>query len=117
MSAANTPARAARFGGSKGPDHARKWGCQTTRAVGEVTYTRSRELAIAVIRLKSPITVRSSGRQSRLGDCATAVTVAAADINTAPRVRIRGMYTSAVMRSGIDVQRVWGRESSSSTGG
>ena len=34
----------------------------------EIMYTRSAEAAIALIRLKSPMTVRSSGRQSRLND-------------------------------------------------
>src|SRR5688572_2511960 len=85
--------------------------------VGDVTYTRSIELAMDVIRLKSPITVRSSGRQSRLGDCATAVAVAANEINRAPRVRIRGMYTSTLVRFRIGVHTVWGRGSSSRTGG
>ena len=37
-------------------------------AVAEVAYTRSMDVAIEVIRLKSPTTVRSSGRQSRLRD-------------------------------------------------
>jgi hypothetical protein len=36
-----------------------------------VTKTRSSDVAIEVIRLKSPMTVRSSGRQSRLPDCAS----------------------------------------------
>jgi hypothetical protein len=31
-------------------------------------YTRSAEVAIAETRLKSPMTVRSSGRQSRVDD-------------------------------------------------
>ncbi len=80
--------------GSKGPAQVWSCGCQSTTEVGDVTYTRSIELATEVMRLKSPITVRSSGRQSRLGDCAAAVAVAATEITIAPRVRIRGMYTS-----------------------
>src|SRR5688572_27765653 len=112
MRAANTPARAARSGGSKGPDHVWNWGCRITIEVGEVTYTRSIELAIDVMLLKSPITVRSSGRQSRLGDCASAVAVAADEINRAPRVRIRGMYTSTVTRFRAGGHSVWGRASS-----
>src|SRR5918994_6927036 len=53
-----------------------------------------------VTRLKSPITVRSSGRQSRLGDCAAAVTVMTAEIETAPSIRMTGMYTSTGGRRG-----------------
>jgi hypothetical protein len=39
-------------------------------ADADVAYTRSMEVASDVIRLKSPMTVRSSGRQSRLRDWA-----------------------------------------------
>src|ERR1044071_6996885 len=53
-------------------------------ALVDVVYTRSMEVAIDVIRLKSPMTVRSSGRQSRLRDCAGS---AAATEPTRSRVR------------------------------
>ena len=45
-----------------------------------------------VMRLKSPMTVRSSGRQSRLGDYAVA-TGAVTKSSTAVAKRIRAMYT------------------------
>jgi hypothetical protein len=38
--------------------------------VGEAMYTRSSDAAMAAILLKSPMMVRSAGRQSRLALCA-----------------------------------------------
>jgi hypothetical protein len=45
------------------------------------------------------------------------VAVAADEINRAPRVRIRGMYTSTVTRFLAGGHSVWGRASSSRMGG
>ncbi len=83
---------ASRSGGSNGPLQVRNCGCQITTDDGDTTNTRSMELAIAAIRLKSPMTVRSSGRQSRLGDWAAAVPASAAEARSARIVCIGLMY-------------------------
>ena len=63
-----------------------------TSELVEVTYTRYIEVAMEVIQLKSPMTVRSSGRQSRLGDCAAATGAVTKSIPAVAK-RIRAMYT------------------------
>jgi hypothetical protein len=57
-----------------------------TSELVEVTYTRSIAVAMEVMRLKSPMTVRSSGRQSRLGDCAAAGAVSRISTPIAKRI-------------------------------
>ncbi len=66
-------------GGSYGPSHCWNWGCQIRTAGGRGEYTRSRAAAIEVMQVKSPMTVRSAGRQSRLCAGATTGTPAAND--------------------------------------
>src|SRR5688500_4409026 len=90
-----------REGGSKEPSHRWNWGFQMRTPAGDVMKTRSEEVAIALTRLKSPRTVRSSGRQSRVNDCANVGDDNVAASDSARRDRIGRIYTG---RSAADAR-------------